>query len=417
MKQIFYKIFLKIIIKSIRIYQKSDVTLYCQLEIKTTKYMKTLRFLIIALISVVTLLTACRRKNEDPIPVIVNNNNNITDTTKVTDSTIVVPKSYYLTPYEIEKIIYTNTEYAKIIVYNCKSLVISDTTFDIISVTSSNNYLYNMKITTKGISSEFDTTQNVDVESNLIITYKTTNIVGKQTTLVMTIPVLIRNGRVAVQEVAPRLSRVSNTQYFSKIDPAVEMKINCIFVNKQNRHSYVSAISVTKPELFNIRFDSATSNIVIGFANNIITYEVPEFIITVSDGKLSSTEKGFGVANFQSGGSTDAYFIMQPYLDKPIKSITASNINTATKEVDTRGKTNLYWGSKNYDETVAAPQFSYIDLNGGSEQKVWFIDDSGKLFYGNSFDDPYAMRGTITKTANGFSLYSNLNGVTFTFNY
>lgn len=412
MKQNFYKIFLKIIIKSIRIYQKSDVTLYCQLEIKTTKYMKTLRILIIALISVVTLLTACRRKNEDPIPVIVNNNMNNNNTNNNTTDTT---SKNYLKPYIVEKIIKMNTSVVKEITYNCKSLVISDTTFDIISVTSSNNYLYNMKITTKGISSEFDTTQNVDVESNLVITYKTTNIVGKQNTLTMTIPVEIKNGKTATQEVAPRLSQISTIQYFSKTDPSVKFKISCVFVNKQNRHSYVSAISVTKPELYNIYYDSASSNIVIGFANNIITYEVPMITITVSDGKLSSTETTSGVANFQSGGSTDAYFIMQPYLDKPIKSITASNLGG--QQVDTRGKTNLSWGAKNYDKTVAAPQLSYIDLNGGSEQKVWFIDDSGKLFYGNSFDDPYAMRGTITKTANGFSLYSNLNGVTFTFNY
>lgn len=373
--------------------------------------MKTLRILIIALISVVTLLTACRRKNEDPTPVIVNNNNNNNNNNNTTDTT----SKNYLKPYIVEKIIKMNTSVVKEITYNCKSLVISDTTFDIISVTSSNNYLYNMKITTKGISSEFDTTQNVDVESNLVITYKTTNIVGKQNTLVMTIPVLIRNGHVAVQEEAPRFSSNNIKQYFSKTDPTVKYIMEGFFVNKQNRHSYVSAISVSKPELFNIRFDSSASAYIISFANNIITYEVPTITITVSDGKLSSTETFAIPANFQSGGSTDAYFIMQPYLDKPIKSITASNLGG--QQVDTRGKTNLSWGSKNYDKTVAAPQLSYIDLNGGSEQKVWFIDDSGKLFYGNSFDDPYAMRGTITKTANGFSLYSNLNGVTFTFNY
>lgn len=372
--------------------------------------MKTLRILIIALISVVTLLTACRRKNEDPIPVIVNNNNN-TNNNNTTDTT----SKNYLKPYDVVSLKATNVTASNYYNYRCKSLVISDTTFDIISVTSENNYLNDLKITDRGVSFVYDTTQSVTVYSKLFITYKTTNIVGKQNTLVMTIPVEIMNSKVAVQEVAPRLSQISTIQYFSKTDPSVKFKISCVFVNKQNRHSYVSAISVTKPELFNIYYDSASSNIVIGFANNIITYEVPMITITVSDGKLSSTETTSGVANFQSGGSTDAYFIMQPYLDKPIKSITASNLGG--QQVDTRGATNLSWGAKNYDKTVATPQFSYIDLNGGSEQKVWFIDDSGKLFYGNSFTDPNAIRGTITKTANGFSLYNDRSNVTFTFNY
>ncbi len=390
--------------------------MYCQLEIKTTKYMKTLRILIIALISVVTLLTSsCRRKNEDPVPVITNNNNN-NNNNNTTDTT----SKNYLRPYDVVKIIKMNTSINKEIVYNCKSLVISDTTFDIISVTASNNYIFDLKITENGVRCGFDTTQRVDVTSNLIITYRTNNRVGKQNTLTMTIPVEINNDKVVVQEEAPRFSANKVKQYFSKTDGTVKYIAEGTFINKQNRHSYVSAISVSKPELFTIRFDSTTSSYIIGFVNNIITYEVPVITITVSDGKLSSTETSAEPSNFGTAGSNEAYFIMRPYLDKQIKSITASNIRTATGEIyNTTYSTPsvISWSSKNYDKTVATPAFSYQELNGGAQQKVWYIDENNKLFYGNSFSDPNAIRGTITKTANGFSLYNDISEVTFTFNY
>lgn len=383
--------------------------MYCQLEIKTTKYMKTLRIVIIALISVVTLLTACRRKNEDPVPVITNNTNNNTNT-NTTDTT----SKNYLKPYNyttIKEVNKTSTNYTE---YKCKSLVISDTTFDIISVTSQKNHLTDLKITEKGVSYVFDTTQRIDLNDNLIITFKTTNIVGKQNTLTMTIPVLIINDYAAVQEEAPRFVTTKIKQYFSKTDPSVKYIVEGKLENKQNRHSYVTSITVSKPELFNVYYDSTISSYIISFVNNIITYEVPIVTYTVSDGKLSSTESYPMPSNFGTGGSNEAYFIMRPYLDKPIKSITSSENVTYTTNY---GNTNVSWGSKNYDKDVATPQYSTQKMNGGITKRVWYIDEDNKLFYGNSFTDPNAIRGTITKTDDGFSMYNNISKVTFYFHY
>jgi hypothetical protein len=378
--------------------------------------MRTLRILIIALISVVTLLTSCRRKNEDPIPVITNNNTSNNNNTNTTDTT---SKNYIRSIYN-NTLTISNKIGISTFPLESKQLVVSDTTYEIISISSTKNLLTNLIITLKGVNFDFDTTKRVDLNDVLVITFKTTNIVGKQNTLVMNIPVLIRNNYQAVQEEAPRFSSDKNIQYFSKTDGSVKYIVQGFFVNKQNRHSYVSAISVSKPELFNIRFDSSASTYIIGFVNNIITYEVPVITITVSDGKLSSTETYPEPSNFGTAGSNEAYFIMRPYLDKQIKSITASNIRTATGEIyNTTYSTPsaISWGSKNYDKTVATPNFSYQELNGGSQQKVWYIDENNKLFYGNYFGDPNAIRGTITKTANGFSLYNDISKVTFTFNY
>ena len=388
--------------------------MYCQLEIKTTKYMKTLRIVIIALISVVTLLTACRRKNEDPVPVITNNTNNNTNT-NTTDTT---SKNYLKTVGSTELKI-SNRNGLLTFPFNCKSLIHSDTTFDVIGLSSEKNIITNLVITQKGCSFDLDTTKRYDLFDVLSVTYRTKNTMGNQKTLTVKYNIIIQNDYAAVQEEAPRFVTTKIKQYFSKTDPSVKYIVEGKLENKQNRHSYVTSITVSKPELFNVYYDSTISSYIISFVNNIITYEVPIVTYTVSDGKLSSTESYPMPSNFGTGGSNEAYFIMRPYLDKPIKSITSVKIGGAGEVINTDifwnyGNTNVSWGSKNYDKDVATPQYDDEPM---FTKKVWYIDEDNKLFYGNEFTDPNAIRGTITKTDDGFSMYNNISKVTFYFHY